>query len=128
MDWKLEHGAANETALGFEAWSASLDRQIRRHILLVAITSSALAYTILGAQIHEYLEIAATMVIIFWMGLALSFIGMVLERAGDLWSGPAAIAESLGLGTTVIASFTGLYYGALFTLTHAPPGFVWWHW
>jgi hypothetical protein len=80
------------------------------------LTSCAVAFAIFGAQSHDYLNVAAAMVIIFWMGTALAFVGLVLDRHGDLWFAPASLAESIGLGTIVIALFTGAYYGAMFIL------------
>lgn len=91
-------------------------------VLLTLLTTSAIAFGMLGAQWHEYLNIAGAMVLLYWIGNALSFIGLVLDRRGDRWFAPAALAGAIGLSTVVMATFTGGYYGLLFIISMVTMG------
>ena len=88
--------------------------------LLIVLGTCAIAFATVSAGLHAYLTVAAAMVVVFWVGAALCFMGLVLDAEGDSWLVPAVLAETTGAITSVIAVFTATYYGGMFFLYEIP--------
>ncbi len=90
--------------------------QFSLRLMLAMLGTCALAFAVCGAGLHDYLTVAAAMVVVFWLGTALSFCGLALDHEGDAWLVPAILAETIGTLIAAIALFTATYYSGMFVL------------
>lgn len=88
--------------------------------LLGISATCAVAFATCSAGLHDYLTVAASMVIVFWLGAGLCFAGLVMDSEGDSWLVPAVLAEISGTILSAIALFTATYYSGMYLLVELP--------
>lgn len=88
--------------------------------LLVMLTTCAIAFAMIGSGAQTYLTSVGLVVLLFWCGVVLEMVGLVMECWGDQWLFPSALANAVGMATAVWSLFTGLFYLSLFVLFELP--------
>ena len=74
--------------------------------------------SLLGLRLHAYLTTCGSMLLLFWAGVAVAFVGEVLNEQRDCWLLPAVCSSIVGSLVALISLFTAMYYGALFLVSH----------
>ena len=86
---------------------------------LIFSAGCAAGCSVLGLRLHSYLTTCGSMLLLFWAGVAVAFVGEVLNERQDRWLFPAVCSSIVGSLVALISLFTAMYYGLLFLVIHA---------
>ena len=86
---------------------------------LIFSSGCAVGFSLLGLRVHTYLTTCGGMLLLFWAGVAMAFVGEVLNERQDRWLFPAVCSSIVGSLVALISLFTAMYYGLLFLVIHA---------
>ena len=85
---------------------------------LIFSAGCAVGCFLLGLRQHSYLTTCGSMLLLFWVGVAVAFVGEVLNEQQDCWLLPAVCSSIVGSLVALISLFTAMYYGVLFLVSH----------
>ena len=94
--------------------------QFNTRVLLFVIATCAISFALIGGRPHQYMLTVALMILLFWLGAALAFVGEAMNNQDDVWLIPGVVTSVIGALVAVIALFTMLFYIGLFVLVELP--------